>query len=419
MKLLLSVLTLMAFSQVEAQQINCENNRAGAYTCQSVALMAELDLSRSGRRASSGTDIWGWTDPDTGREYALVGLNSKTAFVDITDATNPVHIGDLKTKTFSSKWRDIKVYGNYALIVSEAWGHGMQIFDLTRLRGNLNRSLPLDFNHTVHYDLFGSAHNVFVNEDTGYAYVVGSNTCDKGAHVVDVRDPLNPKFATCLDRSVYDLPLARTASFDVFSAEEMMDGETYTHDIQCVVYNGPDADYQGHEVCISSNEDTVNITDVTDKTNAYQISAIDYSQTGYTHQGWLSEDQRYFFLGDELDEMNFGVNTTTLVFDLSDLDAPKLHMKYVADTKAIDHNLYTHNGYIYQANYNAGLRILDYSEVDKGILKEVAYFDTDPAADSAKFDGIWSVYPYFKSGNVVLSHINKSSLFIVRPNLAR
>jgi hypothetical protein len=32
-----------------------------------------------------GNDIWGWTDPLDGREYALVGRNDGTAFVDVTD----------------------------------------------------------------------------------------------------------------------------------------------------------------------------------------------------------------------------------------------------------------------------------------------------------------------------------------------
>ena len=55
------------------------------------------------------------------------------AFVDVTDPTHPVYLGNLPTQTGNSLWRDIKVYRNYAFIVSEASGHGMQVFDLTQL----------------------------------------------------------------------------------------------------------------------------------------------------------------------------------------------------------------------------------------------------------------------------------------------
>src|SRR5690606_20218176 len=85
--------------------------------------------------ASGGNDIWGWTDPETEKEYALMGLNNGTAFVDVSDPVNPVYLGKLPTHTQSSLWRDIKVYADHAFVVSEASGHGMQVFDLTRLRG--------------------------------------------------------------------------------------------------------------------------------------------------------------------------------------------------------------------------------------------------------------------------------------------
>ena len=45
-----------------------------------------------------GSDIWGWTDEMTGDEYAIVGLNCGTAFVRITDPSNPVALGFLYTQ---------------------------------------------------------------------------------------------------------------------------------------------------------------------------------------------------------------------------------------------------------------------------------------------------------------------------------
>ena len=67
-----------------------------------------------------------------------MGLSSHTSFVDMSDPDNLLLIGILPTASVNSIWRDIKVYNNYAFIVSEASNHGMQIFDLTRLRNTEN-----------------------------------------------------------------------------------------------------------------------------------------------------------------------------------------------------------------------------------------------------------------------------------------
>ena len=99
-------------------------------------------------------DIWGWTDPLDGKEYALLGRTTGTAFIDITDPNNPVYLGNLPTHTVSSLWRDIKVYTDHAFIVSEASGHGMQVFDLTQLRNVPNP--PVTFTADAHYSGFGN-----------------------------------------------------------------------------------------------------------------------------------------------------------------------------------------------------------------------------------------------------------------------
>lgn len=254
-----------------------------------VMLTGSIDLNKSGVSSKRGNDIWGWTDSLTGKEYAIMGLNNKSSIVDVTDPSQPIHIADIKTQTWSSTWRDMKVYKDHAFIVSEAFRHGMQVFDLTRLRGMTGKTVEV-LKPDVHYAKFGNAHNIAINEDTGYAYGVGTSTCDGGLHIMNIQDPKNPKFVNCVGRGVYELP--RTNKH----------GDAYTHDVQCVVYNGPDTRFLGKEICISSNEDTVNIVDVTDKTKPYQISVASYQGVKYTHQGWLTEDHHYFLLGDELDE---------------------------------------------------------------------------------------------------------------------
>lgn len=367
----------------------CVGGTAGGYPCQNVDLMSFLPLSSIG--GGNGNDIWGWTDPLTGKEYAIMGRTNGTAFVDISNPESPIYLGNLPTHTVNSTWRDIKVYANHAFIVSEASGHGMQVFNLTQLR--TVTSPPITFSNTAHYNGFGNAHNIAINEATGFAYAVGTSTCSGGLHMVNIQNPTSPSNAGC------------------FSS----DG--YTHDTQCVIYTGPDTTYQGQEICFNSNEDTLTIVNVNNKSNPVQLSRVGYSGSRYTHQGWLTEDQRYFLLDDELDEQNNGHNTRTYIWNVTDLNAPVLIGNFTSSAAAIDHNQYIKGNYSYQANYRAGLRILNLTNVASGSLTEAGYFDIYPANNNANFNGAWSTYPYFASGMVIVSGIEQG-LFVLRPNLS-
>jgi choice-of-anchor B domain-containing protein len=365
----------------------CSNGLAGQYPCDGFDLLARLSLSEMS--AGSGNDIWGWTDPTTGKEYALVGLDNGTAFVDITDTENLVYLGKLPSETNSSPWRDIKVYQNHAFIGAEANGHGMQVFDLAQLRNVA--SPPATFSADAVYNGFGSSHNIVINEDSGFAYPVGTNRNDAyngGVHFVDISDPKNPVAAGGYG------------------------GSGYTHDAQVVSYNGPDADYAGREILIGANEAFVVIVDVTDKSNPTRISQLQYPNLYYTHQGWFTTDQRYFITGDELDEASTGINSRTLIFDFTDLDNPILHTTYSGPTSAIDHNGYVLGNQFFLANYTAGVRVVDISDIASGSLDEVRFFDTYPGNNTAAFEGVWSLYPYFSSGKIVVNDIN-SGLFVI------
>ncbi|MCP4205329.1 MAG: choice-of-anchor B family protein [bacterium] len=391
-------LALLAHGGSKRQQIayemeqlsSCSNGRADIFLCENIDLLAHFPLSEIG--GGTGNDIWGWAEPQTGREYALVGRSNGTAFIDMTDPENPVFVGNLPTADNTSAWRDIKVYRNHAFVVADFAGeHGMQVFDLGQLRNA--RNLPVQFQESGHYFGFNRAHNLVINEDTGFAYAVGSETCSGGGlHMIDISDPLEPVFAGCFG------------------------DDGYTHDAQCVVYHGPDADHRGREICFASNEDTVTVVDVSDKDAPKMLSRTGYDDSGYTHQGWLTEDHAYFIHDDELDEQRFGHNTKTYVWDMSDLDDVKLAGAHFGGGRSIDHNQYVRGEYTYQANYRRGLRILELKNPAKGKLKEVAFFDTFPEADGDEFDGAWSVYPYLQSGAVVVSDINRG-LFVLRPRL--
>ena len=322
-----------------------------------------------------------------------MGRTNGTSFVDISDPVNPIYLGNLPPHSDDSPWRDIKVYADHAFIVTEATDSGMQVFDLTQLR--MVASPPATFSETAHYSNFSDAHNLVIDEDSGFAYAVGTNNCSGGLHMINIQTPTNPTFAGC------------------FSA----DG--FTHDAQCVNYDGPDLDHQGTEVCFNSNVDTLTIVDVTNKAAPAMLSRTGYSGARYAHQGWLTEDQAYFLLGDELDEPNDPdvTNTRTYMWDVSDLDGPALIGSHDSTTTAIDHNQYVKGNYTYQSNYRAGLRILDITDIANGNLNEAAFFDVSPGSDSPDYDGAWSNYPFFDSGIVIVSVIEQG-LFILRPSLS-
>ena len=387
---------------VSGEEVKCGEGTAGEFPCQQVDLVSFMPVSAlGGERGIMVNDMWGWTDSTTGREFAIVGRFDGTAFVEVTDPSNPLYVGELPLHEGArpNLWRDMKVYKNHVFIVSDGAGpHGVQVFDLTQLRNVQNP--PQTFKETAHYDRIASAHNIAIDEASGFAYTIGNSmggeTCGGGPHMIDIREPTSPKFAGCwADTTTGN---ARTG---------------YTHDAQCTVYHGPDQRYTGKQICFNASETALGIADVTDKKNPKRISSASYPNVAYAHQGWLSADHRYFFLNDEGDELaGSAPKTRTLVFDLADLEDPVVAKEFFGTTPASDHNLYVKDRYMYQSNYVAGLRVIDVSDPDNPV--EVGFFDTMPFGENqAGFAGTWSNYPYFKSGVVAVTSM-REGLFLVR-----
>jgi choice-of-anchor B domain-containing protein len=395
-----------SFAAVTGAEQQCQEGNSKGFGCSDVDLLSFIPVKgMGGKRGVQLSGMWGWTDPESSREFALIGRVDGTSFVEVTDPSRPRYLGDLPLTAGArpSNWREIKTYRHYAYIVSDGAGeHGMQIFDLNQLK--TVRGAPVTFKETAHYDRIHSAHNVLINQESGFLYLVGGSeggeTCGGAYHIASLQDPLNPSFAGCFG----DTQTGRAST-------------GYSHDALCVMYRGPDQQYQGREICLGSNETALSITDLSDKRAPKVVSRASYPNVAYAHQGWLSEDQRYFFMNDELDELGGSVKSTrTLVWDLNDLDDPVLAKEFLGTTGATDHNLYIRGNRMYQSNYVAGLRVIDIS--DPTNPKEVGYFDTVPYGENvAGFGGTWSNYPYFKNGVVAVSS-RREGLFLVRPRQA-
>lgn len=360
--------------------------------------------------ASFLSDIWGWTSPNTDDEYAIVGTSSGTAFVRITDPTHPEYLGIIPTTnpdTIRNFWWDIKTFNNHAYITTEVNDAGVAIFELTRLDGMsaVSPGTPLAADARYTANGYIRAHNIAINEETGFAYLIGVT---KDANV-------DPNFT---DDGVVILDLKGNPTAPV-EVGQILGSDS--HDAQVVIYHGPDADYQDHEIAVVFNGSDLNIGiyDVTDKANIKTVSTTTYPGASFTHQGWLTEDHRFLLLGDEEDEL-FGLSdpqnpdlpdtARTYVFNVEDLDNPHLIGTFDSPAASIDHNLFVKGDRVYQAHYTAGIRVLDSSDVANGNLSEVAHMDTEPRLPNNHmnrniniFVGPWGVYPFFDSGTIIAS----------------
>lgn len=416
---------LLGCLSLSQAQMPCTNGFAGGFACDHTDLYAHLDTSAANGigavkwaqfAGNKLSDLWGWTDSQTGKEYVILGRWAGTTFIDVSDPVNPVVLGNLPSHSFDSVFvrpqRDIKVFFDHAFIVADIPAHGMQVFDLTQLRNVTNP--PVTFSESAHYSGFGRAHNLALNETTGYAYPVAVNDsippfCRFGMHFINVTNPQQPFLQGCT---------------------RPPNTPYYVHDAQCVTYHGPDPNFIGHELCFLSSGPRINVVDVTDKVNPdFVVASFPYPGVAYAHQGWLTEDHRYFVVDDEFDEINNTngtVNTRTHFIDFQQVDNPEYIGFYESPTdSSVDHNLFIRDGFIFQANYRSGFHVLDTTGISmtppggQVPIQEVAYLDTDPdtgGVEQSLAEGAWGVYPFFESGLVAVSDINQG-LFLLNPIL--
>ena len=383
----------------------CRGGFAGVYACSGIDLAARLPLSAFTPTApTSLSEIWGWTDPVTGKEIALVGLSNGIGFVDVTAPAAPVYLGKLPSAVAGNNaWRTFRTDGTFLFVGSEAPGHGVQIFNLTRLRGV---TAPQTFTADARYARVSNVHTLTALN--GYLYLAGAtNTVGAtngvcisgGLHVVDVRNPLAPVFAGCYQ------------------------GDGYTHETQCLTYNGPDATYAGRDLCFAYQgqrgdnfSGDVTVVDMTNKAAPIRLSFAQYPivsvNDSYSHQGWLTADSRYILINDEFDKSTQGVRT--VVMDVSDLDNIGFAYNAYGAIPTYAHNIFVKGRYAYTSDYTQGFRILDTQNLAAGALPEVARFDTYDQNNGRTYDGQWMNYPYFASGTVVASDI-QNGLFVLRP----
>lgn len=357
--------------------------RDGGFDSSGMTCLSRVPLNNfTGLNNTGGQDCWGYVSP-SGREYAIMALVGGFGFVEITDPTNPVVIDTIPGAT--SSWHDVKVVGEYAYGVSEG-GLGIQVMDLRQIDSG---NVTLVRNWTS--GGYSTTHNIVTNEDTGSLWLAGANIGNGGLINIDLSNPQLPSFNGGWT-------------------------QMYVHDAQvATMQSGP---FAGRELAFCASgfnigeiDTGLRIVDVTNPNNPQVLSTLFYPQAGYSHQVWLTEDQKYLYLNDELDEGNIVSTTTTRIINVEDPANPFLVDTFTTGLAAIDHNLYVHEGLIYQANYRSGLRVFDALDPENPV--EIAFFDTFPGSDAPSFNGAWSNYPFFPSGTIIVSDIERG-LFMLR-----
>jgi choice-of-anchor B domain-containing protein len=366
---------------------------AVSFRASGVRLMSWLPLNTLDAAATSGNDVWGYVSP-SGKEYAIMGLSSGTAFVNVTNPSNAQLVAFRSGP--NSLWRNMKTYKTYAYAVSEGGG-GIQVFDLSQIDSGVVTplaSVDATTGTTATHTMIISNYVDQGGVERAFLYRMGGGS--NGLRIYSLANPAVP------------------ALVGTWSPKYVHDGAVYYYS------SGP---YAGKEVFFAcgglngGQTDTgMDILDVTNKSAITTLGRCTYANANFCHQVWLSEDRQFAYINDELDEDNRGIYAVGRIVNVSNLAAPVVVGTYNTGQTSIDHNEYVRGNLLYCSNYTTGLRIFD---ITSGASpQQVAWFDTHPDDDATPsgrptFNGLWSNYPFLPSGTILGSDIERG-LFVWR-----
>jgi choice-of-anchor B domain-containing protein len=259
-------------------------------------------------------------------------------------------------------WRDMKTYKDHAYAVSDNNNDGLMVFDLSQLPDTVIRT-----NFTQEF--FTRSHNIFIDEQHGRMYAVGTNTTSNGVIIFDLTE--NPDEPQVLSNTV--LPGG------------------YVHDIYV-------RDHIGY---CSHGNNGLSVYNFENPANPILLGSINnYPESGYNHSSWLDPAGEYLVFADE----TFGRSLKmTDVQDLSNMEITDLFKSTLLApdfTNSIAHNPFIRDNYAIISYYHEGIQIYDLSDPEN--VTNVAYYDTEPDnVNYNGFTGAWGAYPYLPSGRIL------------------
>ena len=382
----------------------CVDGKAGIYPCKNIDLVSHIALTDMKLKPNSANNIWGHTDLNTGTEYAIIGLDTGTAVFSLADPAAPKEVGSIAGS--STLWRDMKVlqfYDNslarwraYAYVSSEGTDN-IQIIDLNQL--------PVSAQLVSADQAVTSAHSLYISH-VDYTTNTTLEGLEPALHIVGQK---------AVGGAFTSYGLKNPTTLTPYFLHSNGTRADYTHDATSMLIEDSRATQSCQRsacsLLIDFNEKSVRLWNISDLTGAGALAELTYPQASYVHSGWWTEDKRYVFIHDELDETNFGLNTTIRVMNVDNLQQPVIVKEWTGPTAAIDHNGYARGNRYYFSNYQRGTSILDISNPLNP--QEAGYFDSFPASDNAAFNGVWGTYPFLPSGLIISADIN-SGLYVLR-----
>lgn len=404
---------LASYQQLSLSQKNenCIEGKADIFDCENIDLLSHFPLTEMSSKPSSGSDIWGHVDLNTGNEFAIMTVNNGVVIVDVTNPSEPAEVGSISG--VNSSWRDVKVYQHfnesinlwqaYAYVTTEGNNGGVSIIDLNNLPHSvslLEKNNVVSTAHNIYISNVDYSLNIALPNQTPTIQLVGANTKSGAFQSYSLATP------TTLNNVVSNN----------FGSGYTHDGASLAIDDQrsvndCGLLSG------SCTVFIDFNEKEMKLWDITDPNNASQLGTAEYDDVAksnqYVHSGWGTEDKQFVLLHDEFDESRGGLNTTVRIFSIESLTTPTQVGQWTGPTRAIDHNGFVRGNRYYMSNYERGLTVLDIT--DPANPNQVGFFDTYTPSNSANFNGAWGVYPFLPSGNILVSDIN-SGLYVLKDN---
>jgi choice-of-anchor B domain-containing protein len=323
------------------------------------------------------SNIWGHTAPD-GTEYALVGTEFGVSVVDVAQPAQPTEVFAVPGP--ASHWREVKTWGHFAYATNEN-SSGLLVMDLSLLPDTVDYRYyqpTLTVNGAT--DVLRTAHSLFIDAE-GYLFLNGAQPSlnNGGVLIFDLNaDPWQPELIGA-GRSVY--------VHDCYARGDRL----YTADI-----------YAGE----------FSVYDIADRSQPVLL-ATQATPSRFAHNTWLSDDGRTLFTTDERANAytaSYAVDDWQNIRELDRFRRPETEGKNV-----IPHNVHVLNDYLVLSNYTDGVTIIDAARPDN--LVQIANYDTYDGPDGG-FAGCWGVYPYFPSGTVVASDIDRG-LYVLRPTYQR
>ncbi len=301
---------------------------------------------------------WGWTDPNTGREYGLIcARNAGVSIIDL-DTIPQVEVGFIPGAGSGVDVKEVRVWSNYAVVISE--GASTQIVDISD-----------PYNPDVVSTIAGGRHCCMV--DSHYVYLSGGSP--QGLAIWSIANPAAPQL------------------MDQYNPDYYHDYAIHNNTVAAFrIYGGG-----------------IDLLDVTDKSDIQLIDNFNYPGSG-AHNGAFTANGNYLFVGDEIGS----AGNWTRSFDVSDPNNVDYIDDLIVNSSGIVHNCYIEGDYLVMSHYNEGVRI--WNVANPAACFEVGYFDTYPISTGG-YSGCWHNYPYFPSGRIIASDMTFGLYTLTSPLL--